>query len=72
MANKLKNTAIVIKIAITKSGTDAAVTSGIKITTQGMKPSDTADVKGSPICFFRRLIVNLHHQTHQVHHSSQE
>jgi hypothetical protein len=39
MANKLKNTAIVIKIAMTKSGTDSAVIKGMKITTHGTKPA---------------------------------
>jgi hypothetical protein len=39
MANKLKNTAIVIKIAITKLGTDPAVINGIKMTTQGTNPA---------------------------------
>ena len=39
MAKRLKKIAIVIKIAITKSGTDSAVIKGIKITTQGMKPA---------------------------------
>jgi len=38
IANKLKNIAIVIKMAITKSGTDSAVISGIKMTTHGMNP----------------------------------
>jgi hypothetical protein len=39
IANKLKKMAMVIKIAITKSGTDPAVINGIKMTTQGTKPA---------------------------------
>jgi len=38
MAKRLKNTAMVMKMAMTKSGTEAAVMRGIKITTQGMNP----------------------------------
>jgi len=38
IANKLKNIAIVINITITKSGTDSAVISGMKITIHGINP----------------------------------
>ena len=39
MANRLKKTAMVMKMTMTKSGTDSAVISGMKMTTQGMNPA---------------------------------
>ena len=39
IAKRLKRMAMVMKMAMTKSGTDSAVMRGMKMTTQGMKPA---------------------------------